>query len=337
MNLWKGIAPYFDDMFHLRVNERAVNGFFVLFIALLPFVNKASKAAALLYLLLFFRMIYRERDFLLPKLHKIFLGGLFGTIFIGDILNGIDLENIKRALYLMIFISLYYATVYFVQKKILTLKVLVMVVLISMTLYMIDGYLQFFFGYDYILQKLPTGGGMSGISRNRNIFALALLFYIAVLSYLTLEHQKRYGILLLVALMAVMMTLSRQMWIATGVFFFIVILFQHRTLSLRFWITGAIAILLIGWVLWQLPEMHERFLQLENGNSSGRTELWYHLLAHVPEHLWFGHGLHAPLNAIGTKIEYVYAHNLTIGVLLLFLSFWHMLRHCVILAPHMLL
>jgi len=313
--LKKKIWLYVDDIFHFRLTTRVVNVFFSLMIVTLPLVNKISKATAIFYLILFFRMIYNEKDFVMPYIHKLFLFGLFAIIVMGDFLNGISLESIKRALYLAIFISLYYATIYFIRKKILKFDTLVYTIVISMTIYMINGYIQFISGYDFILHVAPQSGGICSVSRNRNIFGLAMLFYIAVLSFLALEKKNYYAILLLPALLAMVLTLSRQIWLATALFLFIVILYKHRMISFKFWAIGLITAVIVGFIVLQIPEACERLTQLEHGYSSGRIELWKLLLSSVQEAPMFGHGFQSPLNTSRTIIEYNYAHNLTVGIL----------------------
>ncbi|SFV69524.1 Oligosaccharide repeat unit polymerase Wzy [hydrothermal vent metagenome] len=312
----KKVWLYLNDIIYLRLTTRVINVFFSLMIITLPFVNKFSRVMVLFYLLLFFRMIYKNKDFIIPYMHKLFLFGLFTIIVLGDLSNGISLESLKRMLYLAIFISLYYATLYFVRKNILKIDTFVYAIVISMTVYMINGYIQFFSGYDLILHSTLQNDGICSISKNRNIFGLAMFFYMALLSFLVFEKKMYWTILfLLFAIVAIILTLSRQIWITAILFFFVLIFYKHHMISMRFWMMGLVGIIAIVFLFLYIPELHERVILLQNGYSSGRMELWKILISHIPEAPLLGHGFHSPLNITGTKIEYDYAHNLTIGIL----------------------
>jgi hypothetical protein len=293
----------------------AVGASFFLVIVTLPMVNKVSKAATLLYLLFFARMVYRQRDFFLPSVHKVFLIFLSVLIFISALFNTISLEHFKRAMYLAIFILVYYATVYFLQKRMISIKVLVYSVFFAMTLYLLDGYMQFFNGTDMLLHEGLQNGGVCSISRNRNIFAFAMLFYIAVLTYLTIEKNKRYGILLFFAMGLMVLTLSRQIWIASLLFFVVIFWYRFKATPWWFWFVGVGAVTLLVWLLWQIPEVHQRIMLIEHGYSSGRIDLWRHMLAQVTDSLLLGHSFRSPLIISGVNIHYVFAHNIEIGIL----------------------
>ena len=100
--LKKFLHQSFSDIVHFRMTLEAVGASFFLVIVTLPMVNKVSKAATLLYLLFFARMVYRQRDFFLPSVHKVFLIFLSVLIFISALFNTISLEHFKRAMYLAV-------------------------------------------------------------------------------------------------------------------------------------------------------------------------------------------------------------------------------------------
>ncbi|WP_296823246.1 hypothetical protein, partial [Sulfurovum sp.] len=102
----------------LMLKPKTVNVLFMLLIASLPFVNKFSKLIAVLFLIVFFKFIYENRDFILPSMHKLFVYSFFALIALSNILAGTMLQNLKQDFYLAIFILIYYATNYFIQKKI---------------------------------------------------------------------------------------------------------------------------------------------------------------------------------------------------------------------------
>ena len=274
---------------------------------------------AILYLIFFVRMIFRDKDFSLPYMHKWFLGILGIVIAISAWANVNGVEGIKRAFYLFLFICLYYATTYFLQKKIITIRTIATAVVITMTIYMIDGYIQFISGYDLLFHNTISQGGVNGVSKNRNLFAFALLFYIVVLTYITIEHRKKYSMILLVAAIGlIVLTLSRQIWLASALFFLVIYIYRFKQLKVLQWnkvIIWGLLLFVLAWLFWHIPEVHQRIILMEQGYSSGRLELWKLLLSHISESPIWGHGFQSPLNVSGAEKEYDYAHNLTIGIL----------------------
>jgi len=310
---------YITEVLQFRLSPESVNTIFFLMIATLPFVNRISKLVVVLYLLLFIRMVYRFKDFSFPRTHVWFLAALVVVVTIGIVANDIVLEGAKRVMYLMLFICLYYATIYFLQKSIISVKTIVFAIVVSMTIYMIDAYIQFLFGYDLLFHNAISQGGVNGVSKNRNLFALALFFYIAVLTYITIEHRKKYSMLLLVGgIGLIVLTLSRQIWLASVLFFLLVFFYRFKYIVTLEWkkvIVWGVLLSVFAWLLWSLPEVHQRIILMEQGYSSGRLDLWKVLLSHVSESPIWGHGLRSPLNISGTEKVYDYAHNLSIGIL----------------------
>ena len=308
------------DMIRFRLTYQSISSALFLLIATLPFVNRVSKLMGVVYLILFVRMVLRDRDFSLPNGHKWFLWSLGAVITIGFLTNSVDIIiGLKKVMYLTIFIALYYATLYFLQKGVITLKMIILSVVVSMGVYMVDGYIQFLFGYDLLFHNAISAGGVNGVSRNRNIFALAVFFFMAVLTYLMIEEKKRYSAFLLIGSTGLMLlTLCRQMWLASLLFFVIITLYRFKSLKRLSWkklfVWGVLFSVFI-WFLWSFPEVQQRLLSLESGYSSGRVELWREMLNHVSESLFFGHGFQSPLSIGGEKTIYIYAHNLTLDFL----------------------
>lgn len=315
---WEIAKEGISDMVRFRLTHQSVNTALFLLIATLPFVNRVSKLMGVVYLILFVRMALRERDFSLPKTHRWFLGSLGAVITIGFLTNSVDIViGLKKVMYLTIFIALYYATLYFLQKNVITLKMIVISVVVSMGIYMVDGYMQFLFGYDLLFHN--AFAGVNGVSGNRNIFALALFFLMATLTYLMIEEKKGYSAFLLTGSVGlILLTLCRQMWLASLLFFFIIVFYRFESLKRfsrkKLFVWGALFSVFI-WFLWSLPEVQQRVLQLESGYASGRLELWKDLLNHASESLFFGHGFQSPLSIGGEKTIYIYAHNLTLDFL----------------------
>jgi len=317
---WKIIKEALVDSIHFKLTYKSINAVLFLLVVTLPFVNRVSKLMGIVYLILFVRMALRDSDFSLPKTHQLFLGSLGVVIAVGLWFNSVDMViGFRKVMYLAIFISLYYATLYFLTKRIISLKMIGVSIVIAMTIYMIDGYVQFFYGYDFLFHNIIQQGGVNGVSRNRNVFAFALLFYIAVLTYITIEHRKKYSMILLVAAIGlIVLTLSRQIWLASALFFLVIFIYRFKQLKVLQWnkvIIWGLLLFVLAWLFWHIPEVHQRIILMEQGYSSGRLELWKLLLSHISESPIWGHGFQSPLNVSGAEKEYDYAHNLTIGIL----------------------
>ncbi|WP_295418440.1 O-antigen ligase [Sulfurovum sp.] len=304
----------------LMLKPKTVNVLFMLLIASLPFVNKFSKLIAVLFLIVFFKFIYENRDFILPSMHKLFVYSFFALIALSNILAGTMLQNLKQDFYLAIFILIYYATNYFIQKKILTLSTIVYAILISMTIYMLDGYYQYFVGYDLFFQHpFNSAIGITGISQNRNLFAFASLFYFVVLLFLALEKKEKsfwVYILLLSSAILILLTFCRQIWLSMIAITVIVGLFKYHSFSLKYFLAAILSIVVMVLILFNVPELHHRLVALEEMHSSGRIEYWKLLIPHISEAPIFGHGLQSPIRDIALNGKYFdYAHNLTLGIL----------------------
>ncbi len=304
----------------LILKSKTVNILFFLVIASLPFVNKFSKLIVVLFLIVFFKFIYENKDFILPKMHKLFLYSFFALIALSNILAGTMLQNIKLDLYLVIFILIYYATNYFIQKKILKLSTVVYAILISMTIYMLNGYFQYYVGYDlFFHHPFNATIGITSISQNRNLFAFAALFYFVVLLYLSFEKKEKslwIYILLLASVILILLTFCRQIWLSMIIIVVIVGLFKYHNFSLKYFLLAVISIVIIALILFNIPELHHRLVALGEMQSSGRIEYWKLLIPHISETPIFGHSLQSPINNIALDgIYFDYVHNLTIEIL----------------------
>ena len=307
------------------LESRTVNIFFFLMLLALPFVNKFSKFTVVLFLIVFFKFINEYKDFILPRTHKIFLSLFFTLIAVSNLLSGTMLHNLKKDIYLGIFILIYVATKYFIEKKILKISTIIYAILIPMTIYMIDGLYQYYSGFDFIFHNHLTGG-INSVSRNRNIFAFVMFLYFAVLFYLSLEWKEKkipIYILLCLSFITLFLTLSRQMWISLFLFMAIVLFFKYKVISFRgiSFILG-LFLVLVG-IFYLFPDLQHRLSDLEHMRSSGRVDYWKVLLSQVSNAPIFGHSMQSPMHVMVDGKEYfyshhipfVYAHNLTIGIL----------------------
>jgi len=303
------------------LNNKVINRLFFIMIAALPFVNKFTKLTVVLFLGAFFRYIYLHKDFILEKNHQLFLLLFVSLIIITNLNAELMIANLKTDMYLFFYISIFYATIYFLQKDILKLSTLIYAIVISMSVYMIDGYFQYNMGYDFLFHNPVVTNGINSVSRNRNIFALASFFYFIVLFYVSFEIKKKpfiIYILLVHAILLILLTLSRQIWLSMILFLIILLIFNYRYFSFKS-ILYTLGISTIGMiVLSTIPELQDRFCDLQQLESSGRTEFWQLLLSHLKDAPLLGHSFQSPINIEGAKQHFVYAHNLTVDILYAF-------------------
>ena len=302
------------------LKEETVRSLFFVMLAALPFVNKFSKFTVVLFLVSFFLHLKTYKDFVLPKAHRYFLAGLSVVILIGNITHG-AWSYLKQDMYLAFFIAVFYAVVYFFQKGTLSLKHLAYGVVIPMSIYVVDGFYQYATGYDLFFGNPLWNHGINSVSRNRNIFALAVFYLFMLSMYGLFEIKERKWFFMLLAagsVVTIILTLSRQMWLSVGMFLFILLLFHHKRVDKRYLLLGIIGIAVLSIALfWSVPALQERVMLLRHFYSAGRTELWTQVLLEVPDAPIFGHGLHSPIVFEG-MIPYWYSHNLTLDMLYYF-------------------
>jgi O-antigen ligase len=300
------------------LQNKTVNVLFFLMIATLPFVNKVSKFTVVLFLIIFFKFVYEYKDFILPRTHKIFLYTFLLLIILSNFLADKMLYNLKKDFYLLTFILIYIAVNYFIEKKILKISTLIYAIVIPMTIYMIDGYYQYYTGFDLFFHHSLQLGGVGGVSNNRNIFALAVFFYFVTLFYLSVESKKKSSLvyfLLVLSFILIFLTLSRQIWISAFVFILIIALFKYRSFSVKYIILIFLGISILFTILAFFPSVQQRFLDLEHMSSAARVEFWNLLIPHIFDKPWLGHSMQSPMNIENASTAFRYAHNLTLDVL----------------------
>jgi len=302
------------------VEPKFIQILFFLMLATLPFVNKISKLFIVLFLISFVVYIYKHKDFHIPKTYKYFFISFFILLLGGNIINSNIVNSLHQYLYLIIFFMVFFSVVYFFQQNILTPKLLLYSLSIPISLYILDGIIQYFIGYDILFHNYLQNGGISSVSKNRNIFGLVVYFFLVAMLYLIIEVKKYKTIawiFFILSSIVIFLTLSRQIWISMFVFYFILFISYYKIINYKYFMIAILFILSIITMFIWIPSLHHRLIDLETLYSSGRFSLWLSIIEQIKQSPILGYSLHSPILLEG-HIPYLYSHNLTLDILYYF-------------------
>jgi hypothetical protein len=286
---------------------------FMLMIITLPFVNKISKLFVVLFLISLFIYIKKMKVTLdILGTHKLFLYSLFGVVLLTNLVNNTVFINLKTDIYLFIYISIFYATVYSLKNNIISMTMILKVFLLSMIIYILYGL--------YISSSI-----LVSVSKNQNIFAFILFLWLVSLTYIYTIFDKKmlYKFIIIclfiIGIYAILLTQCRQIWISTILFYVILIWLNRKNIKYHEWLLIIIAVISLYFTIILNSQMLHRMDALLSGSSSGRIEHWKIALNIISDSLIVGNSLQSPLGFLSVSSKpFVYNHNIIIDLLVAF-------------------
>lgn len=311
------LSPRFNERFIVQLS-------YILFFASVPLTKSISYVGYgfPIILMVYFSYVDDGGRAMLIKIIKSPLTYFFVYLIILNSLHHIAFVKSQIEMKLLCYSLIMVATNYFLKRNMITLKFLYSSFLGVALLLLVDGYWQYFFGTDFLLDR-TLGNKYYVISamEHWNSFGLLMFFaYILVVYFLFEESSKPiYKILTIVSLFAILgmilLSGSRSIWLATIGFSIIILYYKRQELSWKIW--GPLIGIGVGGVLgisYFIPSVWARVLMILQGNSSGRGSIWLYFLEKIPENWFFGHGLTSPHYIESLKCSFLYPHNLTIEI-----------------------
>ncbi len=202
------------------------------------------------------------------------------------------------------FMVLFYALVYFLEKKFFTLRFLIITIIICLGIHVLDGIYQYIFGIDFIKyrQLCPEKGRLTAGLASPNWFSLFLMVYIQVLVFLITFRERlklnQRSLALVILFLAVgtfdiIYTGSRAAWVGLTVsLVFFACLNRYRVFTKKNTILFSV-VLSIGILMCAMDgDVCHRFELLVSRDSSFiRTITWKFVLEKILKRPVFGYGI----------------------------------------------
>jgi len=308
-----------------RLNESFIVKFsYILFFVSVPLTKSVSYVGYSLsiVLMVYFCYVNDGGRVMWNKIIKSPLTYFLGYLLILNALHHIAFVKSQIEMKLLCYSLIMVATNYFLKRNIITLRFLYSSFLGIALLLLIDGYWQYFFGTDFILNR-TLGNEYYVISamKHWNSFGLLMFFSYILVVYFLFEKSSKliYKILAIFSLLAILgmilLSGSRSVWLSTIGFSMIILYYKRQELSWKVWgpligvsVSGVLCISYFILSVWA------RVLMIFQGNSSGRGSIWLYFLGKIPENWLFGHGLTSPHYIPSLKSSFLYPHNLTIEI-----------------------
>jgi O-antigen ligase len=223
---------------------------------------------------------------------------------------------------------------YFYKQSFFSKRWLLVVVFTALLIHSLNGIYQYITGVDFILNKLTSQDSykLTGAVYHHNPFgllmaigsAMSLVLFFDKHNYTIFKHDKIiYLLSLFIFLFTLFNSQSRSAWVMFGVFSLGYMFIYLKKNGLDKKLVYTISSLLIGSTVLFLMDDHllHRFMQLLQGNSSGRTTvIWPFTIEKIMDSPILGYGINTfKMLAVGTpavRQAGLGVHNLTLEIIL---------------------
>ncbi len=313
------------------LNLDAHNNLFIIFCLLLwimalPFKNSIYQLAIIMINISFLFIIIKNKDSSTLKSlitrDKILLSAILVLLSSMAVSNlfGLNPQDafIAQLKFFYKYILVFFALLYFYDKKYFSLKVLTTIILISLSIQALNGLFQHVTSTDIFSSRVLQSGGLTGSFSSRNVFGLfmlisAALFFVQIQMKST-PHKLMPLMLFLfsISVIGLLFSYSRASWLAFDIFYFIILFSAKKgTILLTLIIPPAI----ISLFLLTNDSLVFRLEQLLAGNDSNRIEIWLWTFNSFKENWLLGYGLES-WSMLKDVPPYRFAHNSILDVAL---------------------
>ena len=247
--------------------------------------------------------------------------------------------------YIFRYFLIFMVLIFFYKESFFTKRFLLITILVSLGIQAIDALFQAYYHYDIIRHHFGSlTRGLSGAVFNRNPFGM----FMAIGSSLTfyfLFYTKKYNLnrtqiltlamLFIIFIINLLFSYSRASWLFFITFILIFFIMNYKRIKSRDFLLFFTTIIIIALLFYYNGNLHYRLIQLLDGYSSRRFEIWSNAVLLIKENIIFGYGLMTtwalhlkPFPSVHNSILEILLFLGLLGFIFYSLLLWHIFKTC---------